>query len=97
VKGARHYNKYIAKNKSEHFGNGDSVNWVYVNSCPDGRPKTDIVAFREESDLEGYGLDYDTMVEKLVKAKVKSIFKAMKWNLDYASGAARPKTYEVIE
>ena len=73
------------------------MNWVYVNSCPDGRPKTDIVAFREESDLEGYGLDYDTMVEKLVKAKVKSIFKAMKWNLDYASGAARPKTYEVIE
>ena len=97
VKGARHYNKYIAKNKSEHFGNGDSVNWVYVNSCPDGQPRTDIVAFREESDLEGYGLDYETMVDKLVKAKVKSIFKAMKWNLDYASGAARPKTYEVIE
>lgn len=93
VKGARYYNEFIAKGKSERMGEGDSVNWVYVSKVPDGQPKADIVAYREEKDLTGYTLDYDTMVDKLVKAKVKSIFNALNWNLDFAAGAARPKRY----
>ena len=75
------------------MGEGDSVNWVYVSGVPDGQPKADIVAYREEVDLAGYTLDYDTMVDKLVKSKVKSIFNALNWNLDFAAGAARPKRY----
>jgi DNA polymerase elongation subunit (family B) len=93
VKGARYYNEHIAKGKSERMGEGDSVNWVYVSGVPDGQPKADIVAYREEVDLAGYTLDYDTMVDKLVKSKVKSIFNALNWNLDFAAGAARPKRY----
>jgi len=93
VKGARYYNEYIAKDKSDYFKEGDSVNWVYVSTCPHGQPDADIVAFRGAEDLEDYELDYETMVDKLVKSKVKSIFKALNWNLDFATGSARPKTY----
>ena len=93
VKGARYYNEYIAKSKSDYFRESDSVNWVYVSNCPHGQPSTDIVAFRHADDLVDYELDYETMVDKLVKSKVKSIFKALNWNLDFATGSARPKTY----
>ena len=51
------------------------------------------MAFEDESDLDGYELDVDLMVDKLVKAKLKPIFKALDWDLDAAAGAARPKNY----
>jgi len=93
VKGARYYNAHIAKSRTDYFGEGDSVNWVYVTSVPQGLPPADIVAYRNEADLEGFELDYEKMVDKLVKSKMKNIFKAMNWNLEFASGAARPKRY----
>jgi len=93
VKGARYYNAHLATKKSGDFGEGDSVDWVYVHDVPTGLPPTDIVGFKDEQDLVGFSLDYDKMVDKLVKSKIKVIFKALKWNLEIASGAAKPKRY----
>ena len=94
VKGARYYNRNMAeKNNKNLFKAGDSVNWVYVSEPPEGMPPTDIVAYHEENELEGFQLDYNKMVDKLVTQKIKPIFNAMGWSLDYASGKARPKKY----
>ena len=91
VKAARYFNKHLSNGKK--LGDGDSVNWLYVLKVPDGYPPTDVVAYEKESDIDGFVLDYDKMVDKLVKSKMKNIFGAMNWNLEFATGAARPKKY----
>ena len=107
VKAARYYNQHIAGRNA--LGDGDSVNWVYVNQFPEGKPnyivaknldtkeqvevKVDVVAFENDSDLDGFGLDHDVMVDRLIKRKLKPIFKALDWDLERASGAAMPKQY----
>lgn len=91
VKAARYYNEHIADNPF--FGEGDSVNWVYVCKVKDGMPMTDVVAYSKEDELEGFQFDHRIMVEKLIKAKIKPIFKALNWDLERASGAAMPKQY----
>jgi DNA polymerase elongation subunit (family B) len=94
VKGARYYNLHLVE-KSVHpkFKNGDSVKWVYVSEPPQGMPPTDIVAYHEEEELKDFTLDYDKMVDKLVSQKVKPIFNALGWSLDYATGKPKPKKY----
>jgi len=91
VKAARFYNQHLSPKQK--LGEGDSVNWVYVIRTPNGMPPIDVVAFEELSDLDGFVLDYDKMVDKLVKSKIKPIFRALNWDLDRASGAAMPKKY----
>ena len=87
---AKYYNDNI---EGPEFGKGDSVSWVYVKSVPAGKPETDIVAFRETDDLEGFTLDTNTIINKAVKAKLKSAYDTLEWDLDAASGAAIPKKY----
>jgi hypothetical protein len=43
--------------------------------------------------LKDFTLDYDKMVDKLVSQKVKPIFNALGWSLDYATGKPKPKKY----
>ena len=91
VKGTRYFNEHLAT--TDKYGEGDSVNWVYVIKAPDNLPPTDVVVYQKETDLDGFDLDYDKMVDKLVKQKMKGIFGALDWNLEFASGAAQPKKY----
>ena len=96
VKAARYYNQHIAGRN--HFGEGDSVDWVYVTKSKDGLPSTPVVAYENVSELNDFVMDYDLMVDKIVKDKIKPIFKALDWDLERASGAAMPKQYPwVIE
>ena len=93
-KAALYYNKYIAtKSKQNRYYNGDSVKWVYVDGVPEGMYPTNVVAYRDPTELEGFSLDWGTMVDKLVKQKIKPMFKTMGWDLERASGAAMPKVY----
>jgi DNA polymerase I len=89
VKAARYYNEHFGGS----LGEGDSVNWVYVRQTPEGMPPIDVVAYEKEEQLDNFALNYDLMVEKLIKAKVKPIFQALDWDLERASGAAMPKQY----
>tara|TARA_R100000406_G_scaffold96211_1_gene93300 strand:+ start:5012 stop:7393 length:2382 start_codon:yes stop_codon:yes gene_type:complete len=94
VKGARHYNECIApKYNQPEYNEGDSVPWVYVDGVPEWSKPTDIVAYREPEELEGFSLDWEKMTDRLIKRKIKPIFEALQWNLEIASGAARPKRY----
>tara|TARA_R100000008_G_C3585031_1_gene171559 strand:- start:2526 stop:3704 length:1179 start_codon:yes stop_codon:yes gene_type:complete len=87
---AQYYNDNI---EGPLYGKGDSVSWVYVSGVPADKPETDIVAFRESEDLEGFTLDTATIINKAVKAKLKSSYETLGWDLEAASGAAIPKRY----
>ena len=91
VKAARYYNQHIVGRN--HFGEGDSVDWVYIAKPKDGLPSTPVVAYEDVSELDGFVIDYDLMVDKIVKDKIKPIFRALDWDLERASGAAMPKQY----
>ena len=94
VKAAIYYNKNMAKKfKQDKFGLDDNVPWIYVCGTPDGMPDTKIITWKDMSEIEGFIPDWETMVEKLVIMKIKSIFTAMGWSIDRASGAAMPKNY----
>ena len=64
VKAARYYNEHFGGS----LGEGDSVNWVYVHQAPEGMPPIDVVAYEKEEQLDNFALNYDLMVEKLIKA-----------------------------
>jgi DNA polymerase I len=94
AKGALYYNQHMAtKSKQSKYYEDDSVKWLYVNGVPDGMPHSNIVAYRSPEELEGFSLDWETMVDTLVTKKIKPIFKSMGWSIDRASGAAMPKVY----
>ena len=94
VKAARFYNEHMAERFNQpKFQEGDSVPWVYVAASPQWSKRTDIICYREETEIEDFTLDWEKMVDRLVKRKVKPIFKALSWDLEAASGAARPKKY----
>ena len=71
----------------EKFGKGDSVPWTYIKEAPG------IIAFRTPEDLSGYTLDSDTILKKMLKTKLDSIYSTLSWDLDRALGAPSPKTY----
>ena len=89
-KAADYYNRHIGHDP---FKKGDTVKWTYVASVPTHLPSTDIMAFREPSDLEGFTLDTPVLIDKLVKSKIESTFKILDWDIDAATGAPRPKSY----
>ena len=74
AKAAVYYNKHMAERFNQpNFDEGDSVPWVYVASSPDWAPPTDIVCYKDISELEGFEPDWEKMVDRLVKAKVKAL------------------------
>ena len=81
------------KSKQSKYYEDDSVKWLYVNGVPNGMPHSNIIAYRSPEELEGFSLDWETMVDTLVTKKIKPIFKSMGWSIDRASGAAMPKVY----
>ena len=89
-KAADYYNRNMG---DDPFKKGDSVKWTYVSSTPSGMEATDIVGFREPSDIEGFELDAETILQKMVKAKLKSVYDTLEWDLEGALGAPRPKNY----
>ena len=78
---------YYNKTHDEKFGKGDSVPWTYVKEEPG------IAAYRSPSDLEGYTLDSDTILKKMLKTKLDSIYSTLSWDLEGALGAPTPKAY----
>jgi len=91
AKGALYYNTHIGNGAK--FQRGDSVPWVYVCGVPEGLPDTNVVAYMEESDLAGFTLDWATMVDKLMLAKMTVMGEAMGWDANRSVGKPGPKRY----
>ena len=84
AKAASNYND---DSKGPKFGKGDSVPWTYVQGIPN------TIAYRDPSELEGYPLDSDVILQKMLKAKLDSVYTTLGWDIDGALGAPRPKAY----
>ena len=91
AKGALYYNANI--NPDDPVRVNDKAQWVYVNGVPKGLPTTNIVSFKDESEIAEFSLDYSLMVEKFIRAKLQSVYDTLGWNLGEACGDATPKRY----
>lgn len=90
-KAAEYYNNNLATN--DPFVAGDSVQWTYVKTVPAGMPDTQVVAYRDENELEGFTLDAKVILDKAIVSKLKGVYQVLGWDLDAATGEPRPATY----
>lgn len=72
VKGSIYANKYLGKR----FGQGSKPKWVYIKKVPYGYPDTKVLSFDDEDIPKGFIIDYDTMIEKILKLKLEEILSA---------------------
>jgi hypothetical protein len=87
AKAAKHYNDFQAKDNDSKFAKGDSVTWTYVKEIPNN------IAYKDSSELEEHHLDSDTILQKMLKAKLDSVYTTLGWDIEGALGAPRPKAY----
>jgi len=99
AKAALYYNQHC---DGEKWRKGDSVTWTYVkgfNDVPDfvtikGQPApATFVAFREEDELSNYIVDWDKVLDVLVKSKLKRLYESVGWDIAAAAGDVVPKNY----
>ena len=72
------------------FVSGDSVQWLPVSAVPIGSPPTDIVAYREPAELDGFELNRKAILKKLIEKKISGIFDVLGWDIEAAMGTPRP-------
>ena len=91
VRGAYYYNEHI--NPREPFRTGDSVRWLYVSGTPEDMPNTQVIGFRNASEIDGFQVDYPIVVDKFIKSKIKGLYNVLGWDINEASGAPKPKKH----
>jgi len=91
VRGAYYYNEHI--NPREPFRTGDSVRWLYVSGTPEDMPNTQVIGFRNASEIDGFEVDYPIVVDKFIKSKIKGLYNVLGWDIEEASGAPKPKKH----
>ena len=101
AKAALYYNEHMAQSKDDNFSQGDSVSWIYVNGFKDvpdyytsvdgERKKAEFVAFRDVKELENYIINWDKVLDVMVKSKLMRIYEGLDWKLDDAAGAVLPR------
>jgi len=70
--------RYSEDNLGEKFLPGDRVNMIYVKSVPKGLPFTDVVAYKEDSEiLKGFEIDRSMWIEKALFRKLQPTFQAL--------------------
>lgn len=89
AKAARYSNLYLGTN----YGKNDSVRWIFIDDVPEGQPYCNVIAYDNESDLDGYSIDWGTVVKKWIHSKLKSVYHTMNWNLEGLTAQRVPKKY----
>lgn len=74
--------KYANEYMDESFAPGDKPKLLYVKRTPPGLPDTDVICFSQVTPPDGFIVDYDTMVDKVVRQKVRRILRVMDWSWD---------------
>lgn len=72
ITGARYANKYLGKR----FSQGSKPMWLYIKKVPPGYPDTKILTFDTEDIPKGFMVDYDTMIDRILRMKLEAIFLA---------------------
>ena len=100
AKAALYFNQH---NEGEPWRKGDSVPWTYVSGfkgdAPDyftlkgERRRATYIAFREETELRRYHVNWEKVLDVMVKSKLKNIYDSLGWDLNVAAGAPAPTNY----
>ena len=88
---ANYYNSVMAD--GDPYVAGDSVQWTYVKSVPQGMPMTDVVAYREAKEMTGFTLDAPKILQKAIVKKLETVYEILGWDLGAATGEPRPAVY----
>mgnify|MGYP003681975551 FL=1 len=87
IKAAKYSNEYIGTQ----YRKSDSAQWVFVDEVPEGQPYCNVVAFEHEEQLQGYGVDWTTTVDRWIHRKLKSVYEALEWDLDGLTARRVPR------
>ena len=100
AKAAMYYNEHV---KGEQWRKGDSVTWTYVKGVVGNIPDyvtikgeqqpISFVAFRDVGELSNYIIDWDKVLDVLVKSKLTRLYESVGWDIAAAAGDVVPKTY----
>lgn len=75
LRGVKFTNKYL----DEEFGKGDKPKYVYVKGTPPGMPNTDVVAFSQSRPSDEFRIDWEKMINKDIRQKLKRILTVQDW------------------
>lgn len=64
------------------FKSGDKIKYVYVNKVPERFEFENVIAFKDNI-WKGYEIDYDRMIERLIRMKVETIYDSLGWDLEF--------------
>jgi len=99
AKAAMHYNEHI---KGDKWKKGDSVSWTYIantGTLPDyftikgEKKRTQFMAFRDIDELDSVVIDWEKILDVLVKKKLKRLYESVGWDIAIAAGDIVPETY----
>tara|TARA_R110001592_G_scaffold346138_1_gene638460 strand:- start:14 stop:2419 length:2406 start_codon:yes stop_codon:yes gene_type:complete len=75
------------------YGKGEGIKWVHIDGVPEGQPPCNVIAYDDESQLEGYEIDWSTIVDKSITKKLKLVYETLDWDLNRLTDRRIPKTY----
>lgn len=79
LRGTEYANKYFKTNIKV----GDRPLALYIKVAPYPYPMTDVVCIMENKDLpEGFKIDYDKMIERIITNKLENILDAINWKME---------------
>jgi len=86
LRGCRYSNKYLHTN----FKKGDKPKVLHIKNVPKGFPPTDVICIDHRTKVpEGFIVDYDLMIQKILQMKLESIFEAVGWSVDEMLGGQK--------
>ncbi len=101
VRAAKNYNENITT--IEPFKPGDGAQWTFIKEIPEGKShfvkfhkeiKANVIAFRKPDEISDYSIDYETIVQKFIMAKIKPVYQTLGWDLDKVDASiAVPEVY----
>ena len=91
AKAARYYNWHLVTD--EPFKTGESVYWTYITDTPDGYPQTNVIAFRDAGELEGFVFDTEMIITKMLRDKLRLVYDVLDWDLKAVTDEFKPKGY----
>ncbi|MFZ3166334.1 MAG: DNA-directed DNA polymerase [Candidatus Methanoperedens sp.] len=75
VRGCRYSNRYLGMT----YDNFSDIGVIYVKGVPEDKGATDVVAIDREGMLDGFLVDMDLQIQKIVDSKIERILEIVGW------------------
>lgn len=78
VRGVNYYNKYFEPKILQ----GNRIKYYYIKKVPHNYEKSYVISIPQDSDFpDGFEIDMEKMVERLVDKKIENVFEALDWKM----------------